>query len=111
MLLAVGALVLLYGLWDLTRTYIGDGVVLMLAVVTLIGLAVGHLMGGPIPGDRTTLAIATAGRHPALALAIVTATVVEKRPALAVILLYLVVSTIVTVPYQMWRKRSAAAVT
>jgi bile acid:Na+ symporter, BASS family len=109
-LLAVAALVLLYGLWGLIKTYIGDGVVLLLAVMTLIGLAVGHLLGGPIAGDRTTLAIATAARHPALALAIVAATGAEKKSALAVILLYLVVSTLVTVPYQMWRKRGARVV-
>lgn len=36
-----------------TRTYLGNGVALMLAVLAMIGLGVGHFFGGPLPGDRT----------------------------------------------------------
>jgi bile acid:Na+ symporter, BASS family len=105
-LLVVSAVLLLYGLWPVTRTYLGNGVVLMLAVIALIGLAVGHFLGGPIAGDRTALAMSTASRHPAVALAIATSgTVTEPKPELAIILLYLVVATVVSIPYQQWRKR------
>jgi BASS family bile acid:Na+ symporter len=94
-LLIIGCGVLLYGLWPITRTYLGNGVALELAVLAVIGLAVGHFFGGPVPGDRT--ALATSG------------TVSEPKPELAIILLYLVVATIVTVPYQKWRVRAAGA--
>src|SRR5882672_3595427 len=111
-LLVIAASVLLYGLWPVTRTFIGNGVVPMLAVLAVIGLAVGHLLGGPNAGDRTALALSTASRHPAVALAIATSGALrEPKPELAVILLYLVVATIVSLPYRKWRARTAAAAT
>jgi BASS family bile acid:Na+ symporter len=105
LLLVVGVVLLLYGLWPVTRTYIGNGVVAMLAALAVIGLAVGHILGGPRRGDRTALAMATSSRHPAVALAIATSgAVTEPKPELAIILLYLVVATFVALPYQKWRK-------
>ena len=109
-LLVVGALIVLYGFWPVIRAYLGNGVVLMLAALAVIGLGVGHFFGGPLPGDRTALAMTTASRHPAVALAIATSgTVVELKlqQVLAIISLYLVVATIVSVPYQKWRARAA----
>ncbi|MGA7052318.1 MAG: hypothetical protein WBZ37_13805 [Mycobacterium sp.] len=109
-LLIVATALLLYGLWPITRLYIGNGVVAMLAALATIGLAVGHLFGGPRPGDRTALAMSTASRHPAVALAVATSgTVIEPKPALAVILLYLVVATIISLPYQKWRRPAVGA--
>ena len=107
-LLAIGTALLLFGLWPITRTYLGNGVALKLAVLAAIGLGVGHFFGGPRPGDRTALAMSTASRHPAVALAISTSgTISEPKPELAIILLYLVVATIVSIPYQKWRERVA----
>jgi bile acid:Na+ symporter, BASS family len=104
-LLVIGVVLLLYGLWPITRTYIGNGVVAMLAALAVIGLAVGHILGGPRAGDRTALAMSTSSRHPAVALAIATSgAVTEPKPELAIILLYLVVATFVALPYQKWRK-------
>jgi BASS family bile acid:Na+ symporter len=109
-LLIIATAPLLYGLWPITRKYIGNGVVAMLAVLATIGLAVGHILGGPRPGDRTALAMSTASRHPAVALAIATSgTVSEPKPELAIILLYLVVATIISFPYQNWRKPAVSA--
>lgn len=109
LLLVVGAVMLLYGLWPVTRTFLGNGVALMLAVFVVIGLCVGHLLGGPVPADRTTLAISTAQRHPAVALAIASATGTAMQSAAAVILLYLIIATIVIIPYQKWRGRATQA--
>jgi bile acid:Na+ symporter, BASS family len=104
-LLVIGVVLLLYGLWPITRTYIGNGVVAMLAALAVIGLAVGHILGGPRAGDRTALAMSTSSRHPAVALAIATSgAVTEPKPELAIILLYLVVATFVALPYQKWRR-------
>lgn len=109
LLLVVGGAMLLWGIWPVTRTFLGNGVCLMLAVVALIGLLVGHVLGGPLPADRTSLALATAARHPAVALTIASAAGAPKQAELAVILLYVVISFIVGMPYQKWRARAAKA--
>lgn len=109
-LLAVTALALLYGVWPSTRTLLGNGIVLGMAVVAIIGLTIGHVLGGPLAADRTALAISTASRHPAVALAVATSGPLgETKVELAIILLYLVVATIVSVPYQKWRARSVSS--
>ena len=43
------------------------GTMALLALVTLAG---GHLLGGPVPEDRTALAVASSMRHPGLAMMI-----------------------------------------
>jgi BASS family bile acid:Na+ symporter len=111
-LLAVGVVLLLFGLWPITRPWLGNGLAAMLAVIAAIGLGVGHLLGGPLGGDRTVLAIATASRHPAAALTIATSgplTATATKPVLAIILIYVVVSAIVAIPYKKWRERVAGA--
>jgi BASS family bile acid:Na+ symporter len=108
-LLVIAVVVLLFGLWPTIRTFIGNGVVLMCMVLAVIGLIVGHLLGGPRPGDRTALALSTSSRHPAVALAIATSGAIsEPKPELGIILMYLVVATIVAIPYQKWRVRTPA---
>jgi hypothetical protein len=67
-------------------------------------LAAGHLLGGPEPGGRTALALATAFRHPGIALAAAAANFPAEN-FVAVILLYLLVSAVVGVPYAIWRRR------
>ena len=47
-------------MWSL----IGNGTVIALTAFVLVGLAIGHVLGGPVPENRTSLAIATASRHP-----------------------------------------------
>ena len=92
------------------RLYIGNGTLLMAAALAIVGLGVGHALGGPDPADRTVLAMSTASRHPAVALAIATSGVdPDKRAEIAVVLLYLVVATVLSFPYQKWRARSAPA--
>jgi BASS family bile acid:Na+ symporter len=106
-LLIAASVVLLYALWPLVQSYIGNGLVLMLAILAILGLAVGHLLGGPLAGDRTSLALSTASRHPAVALAIATSGVLsDPKPELAVIILYLLVAIAVSFPYQKWRARA-----
>ena len=77
-------------------------------VFTVLGLAFGHIMAGPDPGDSRVLALASALRHPGIALAIATA----NFPSLqfgAVIILYLIIGTIVCIPYMKWMQRRTAA--
>jgi bile acid:Na+ symporter, BASS family len=53
------------------------------------------------------LALASGARHPGAALAIATANFPEQKLAPAAILLYLLLSAILSIPYVMWGKRHA----
>jgi bile acid:Na+ symporter, BASS family len=80
------------------------------AAVALIGVAVGHFLGGPNSDDRTVLALATASRHPGIAAAVGGALFPGDRRIVLTVLLYLIVASIVTMPYSAWRKRLHARV-
>lgn len=81
---------------------------LAMVLAPAIALAVGHLLGGPDPRDRTVLAIENAGRFPALA-ALVAAAGFPQVHALPTVIAFLVISTLVTLPYAAWRKRTHRA--
>ncbi len=108
-LLVVSALPMVVALWPAIQALFGNGTVLIIALMAVIGLAVGHVLGGPDAETRTVLALSTAARHPAVALGVAVASGVETRPALAAILLYVLVATIVAIPYVAWRKRQLLA--
>lgn len=104
-LVLVCCLPLVLRLWPLITSFFGDGTLLMLAVVILVGTGVGHFLGGPDSWDRTVLGLSTSARHPAVAIAAATSAVAEGRLALAAVVLYVLVVTVVTVPYVLWSKR------
>jgi BASS family bile acid:Na+ symporter len=91
-------------------TLIGEGTIVAIVMFTLAGLAVGHLMGRGDPDQSTALAVSTACRHPAVALSVASANFPDQ-PFGAAILLYMVVSASVALPYIVWRRtlRSAPA--
>ena len=92
--------------WPTIRSLFGDGTVVAAIVLSGLGLLVGHLLGGPDPENRTVLALATASRHPGVALvAGIGATAQAPRMVTAAVLLAFVVSMIVSTPYAAWRKR------
>jgi BASS family bile acid:Na+ symporter len=108
-LIAGAALVLLVGtsgaIWEL----VGDGTVLAMAVFVLVGLAVGHILGGPEKDQSVVLALSTACRHPGMAVGIAAA----NRPDLnfgPTVLLYLLVSALICFPYVVYQRRRSAAV-
>lgn len=107
-LLLVGSLPILFAAQPAIASLIGSGTLVAIVVFTLIGLAVGHWLGGPEPNDRTVLALATTSRHPGVAVAIAHTNFPEQKLALAAILLYLLVSALVTMPYLKSRKRADA---
>jgi bile acid:Na+ symporter, BASS family len=78
---------------------VADGTLLALAIFSVAGLAVGHWIGGPDPERRRVLALSTACRHPAIALTIAAANVAEPKPVMAAVMLYLIVSVLVSVAY------------
>jgi BASS family bile acid:Na+ symporter len=84
---------------------VGNGTVIALAAFVLVGLTVGHFLGGPKQENRAALAISTASRHPGVAIAIAVANFPGQKLAIAASLLYLLINVIVTIPYLLWTKR------
>jgi BASS family bile acid:Na+ symporter len=89
---------------------VGNGILLVTAAIVLFGLLVGHLLGGPDPGNRGALALATSARHPGVAISLATATFPLDREAItATVLLFFLSSVVLTLPYILWRRRLARA--
>ena len=89
---------------------LGDGTLLAIVAFVMVGTTVGHVLGGPGRTQRSTLALATASRHPGLAMAIAGANYpTQHKSVLAVFLLYFVVKAVVLVPYNSWCKRRLMA--
>jgi predicted Na+-dependent transporter len=107
--LLVGALPVLVKIWPAMAHLIGNGTILAMLAVVAVGLWAGHQLGGPDPDDRTVLAIASASRHPGIALLIGTTNFPNYKPQVtAAVFLFLLVGTIATAPYTAWRKRHLA---
>jgi bile acid:Na+ symporter, BASS family len=79
-----------------------------MALLTLIVLACGHLLGGPNPEDRAALALASSLRHPGLAMLIAKVNF-PGEPVAAVVLSYVLVCSLASIPYTVWQKRRRAA--
>ena len=101
-LLVLSCLPILFTSVRALLTLIGDGTLFALAAFAILGIIVGHLLGGPDPDNRAVLALATSSRHPAVALAIAHANFPGQKLAGAVILIYLVLSAILAAPYLNW---------
>ena len=86
---------------------VGNGSVLAIAAFVVVGLAVGHFLGGPDPEDRMVLAISTATRHPGIAVPIIATATDDAKQAAAAVILYLLVSALVSAPYLKLLSRSA----
>lgn len=108
-LLVVALLPVLIRVWPLLIEMIGNGTLAVLALFTLVGVAVGHLLGGPDPNNRTVLALASGTRHPGVALAVASTTFPGEHAVLAVLVWHLVVGALVSLPYVRWRTRSHTA--
>jgi len=95
-LMILSALPVLFVSVRASLALIGDGTLLSLAAFALIGYFVGYFLGGPAPEERSVLALATASRHPAIAVAIAQANFPEQKLAIPAIVLYLIVCGVVT---------------
>ena len=83
---------------------IGDFALVAITLFVLGGLAVGHMLGGPDPDDRSVLALATATRHPGVAIAIAHFNAADQNAVIAAILLCIISGAIVSLPYLTWRR-------
>jgi len=84
---------------------VGNGTILAFVAFIIAGLAVGHLLGGRDPDERVTLALCTACRHPALAIAIAGANIPEEHRVFAAVLLYVLLNALLTIPYVAWQRK------
>jgi BASS family bile acid:Na+ symporter len=108
-LLVLCALPVIFGMWPLMMSLVGNGTLAAFACFVLVGLAVGHSVGGPDPDERAVLAIATSSRHPGVAIAIASASFPHQKLVTAAVILYLLVTAVISLPYALWRKRRAVA--
>lgn len=105
-LLLVAFIPVLIKAWpDLSRQF-GDGVVLSLVLFTVVGLVLGHLLGGPESTDRTVLALACGTRHPGIAIAIASLNFPGETGVPALIFYHIVIGGIVSTLYLRWRRGS-----
>jgi BASS family bile acid:Na+ symporter len=105
LLLVIAVLPALFAATPALAALIGNGVVACLFAFALVGLAVGHLLGGPDPDDRTALALATSSRHPAIAIAIARINFPDEQAVMGIVLYFTIVSAIVALPYVKWRTK------
>jgi BASS family bile acid:Na+ symporter len=87
---------------------LGLPAVVLIVAMTAAELEVGHVLGGPDPDNRTTLAVACATRFPALALLVASLNFPNGKP-LPIVVSYLLVSAVTVIPYMRWRKSQRKA--
>lgn len=109
LLLTAAFLVIVVQAWGGIADQAYGGAVLALVLFSLVGLVVGHVLGGPIEDDRTVLALACAQRHPGVVIVLGKIVAPDEAGIGLVALLSLIVATLCCVPYIAWRKRRAAA--
>lgn len=103
MALLIGAVVLLLLQGPTILAVIGQGTLLLIVMVVVFGLFVGHLLGGPDPGNRGALASATVSRHPAIALLLASGAFPEHQTTvIGTVLLYLIAALLLPIPYERW---------
>ena len=108
-LLAAGAAVVLIAVLPAALALIGNGTVFALVLFVITGLVVGHWLGGPEADHRPVLALSTATRHPVIALTIAATSYPDEPNLVATIVMALLVSAIIAVPYVRWQRRVVAA--
>lgn len=101
-LLVVSVLPVLVTEWGLVWSMVGNGTLVILVVFAVVGIAVGHMLGGPNPHDQVVLALATASRHPGVAIAVAAVNTEHIAPVAAVVIWHLVVGSVLAGPYLKW---------
>jgi BASS family bile acid:Na+ symporter len=104
-LLVASVLPISFIAWPAVESLIGNGALLAITAFVLFGLVAGHILGGHVTEERTAQALATSSRHPGVAMAIASAAFPKQALTPAAVLLYLLVSAILSIPYLEWRKR------
>ena len=108
-LLLAGAVALVIAAMPVILSMMDTGILLALTVFVVVGLGVGHWLGGPEPEEASVLALSTASRHPAIALAVAKINYPDEPHLGATILLYLLVLTVLSVPYVLRQRHLSLA--
>lgn len=103
LLLLPGGLILMKS-GSIMLSLIGDGTLVAISLIVITGLAAGHLLGGAEAGHRFALAQAAATRHPGIAALIASGHYAEHSHVVAAILLFLIISMVLTALYGRWAK-------
>jgi BASS family bile acid:Na+ symporter len=103
-LLALGVLALLIAVFPSILALATGETLLAIILFTVIGLAVGHAMGGPDPDHSVVLALSASSRHPMIAYAIASANYPELRFG-GTIVLALLVNGVVGALYLAWQRK------
>jgi BASS family bile acid:Na+ symporter len=109
LVLLAGLVLILAKTWRTMLDLVGNGTLLALAGFVVVGIVSGQLLGGPRAQDRSVLALATASRHPGIAYYLATLNFPQEKAIPAAVVLYLLVSALLALPYVAWRRRSGAA--
>jgi BASS family bile acid:Na+ symporter len=107
--LVASALTLVVLAWPSVIQLVGNGTFISFALFAATGLFVGHRIGGPSLERRAALALATACRHPAIAVEIAHATYPGDETAGAAVIGYVLVSVACAIPYLLWEQRKKLA--
>ncbi len=86
---------------------VGGTSIAAMVIMVLVGLIVGHLLGGPKQDQRSTLAVASIARNVGLAIYIVALSDVGQN-SMPTIVVYLLVGVTGQFLYKTWSKRHAA---
>jgi BASS family bile acid:Na+ symporter len=103
LLLFAGILALLAGTLRGVLSATGHWTVVAIVAFVLAGLIVGHWLGGPEPEHASVLALSSASRHPAIALAISAVNFPGEQFA-PTLVLYLILCTLLAIPYVKWQR-------
>lgn len=103
--MTLAAVVLLAVNWHVVLEVRWQGIA-ALALLILMALVIGHVVGGPQEENRSALAVACATRHIGVAVAV--ATSMPGGRTAVVISIYIAVSVAITLPYTRWRRVVAA---
>jgi BASS family bile acid:Na+ symporter len=91
--------------WPEFRQLFGNGAVAALVLFTVVGILLGHLLGGPDRRNRMALALACGTRHPGIAIAIASLNFPDEKGVAALIVYHLVIGGLISAPYIRWRNR------
>ena len=102
----IACLALLALNWQVLLEMRGHGIV-ALVILMIVATAIGHILGGPDPDNRTALAIACCTRH--LGVAVIVASAFRGPRAVVLLAAYIFCSSLVSIPYLRWRQHKMHA--
>jgi BASS family bile acid:Na+ symporter len=105
LLLVVAVIPVLVISWPAIRELLGNGTLLAMLIMCFAGLAIGYYVGGPEEDNRVVLALATAMRHPAVAITIGQAAFPGNELIRSAVLMAVVVTGVATLPFVSWAER------